>query len=132
MRPPFAPLLLSIAAAGLSGCSGGTPLYAPPESSFITQPITRVEKAIYKACADRGWIASKKSAHLIVATLQLRKHTAVVHITYDTDSYSIRYVSSENLGYRKHSDGRETIHPNFNAWLKNLSVDIGKNLAEQP
>ena len=56
-------------------------------------------------------------------TLNLRSHTAIVDITYDTRTYSIKYKDSTNLGY----DGRN-IHSNYNGWIENLDKGIQTQL----
>ena len=56
---------------------------------------------------------------LVRGTLNLRTHQAVVDIPYDTQRFSIRYVSSSNLDY----DGR-VIHRNYNSWVQNLQNAI--------
>jgi hypothetical protein len=56
---------------------------------------------------------------LMRGMLNLRTHQAVVDIPYDTQRFSIRYVSSSNLDY----DGN-AIHRNYNSWVQNLQNAI--------
>lgn len=67
---------------------------------------------------------------IIDATLHLRTHVAVVRIDYDRDSFSVKYVRSENLNHERRPDGTEVIHPNFNSWVENLIGDIAAALAQ--
>ena len=60
---------------------------------------------------------------LIVGTLNLRTHTAVVDIPYTTTSYSILYKSSVNL-----KQEGNTIHSNYNGWVQNLDQAIKRQL----
>ncbi len=47
-------------------------------------------------------------------------------ITFDTESYSIRYVNSSELRY----DGvKMTIHRKYNHWVSNLIMDINAAIA---
>ena len=52
-------------------------------------------------------------------TLELRKHVAAVAITYDAKSFSINYVSSQNLLQK----GGQ-IHKSYNRWIRNLEGAI--------
>ena len=52
-------------------------------------------------------------------TLKLRRHVAVVAITYDAKSFSINYVSSQNLLQK----GGQ-IHKSYNRWIRNLEGAI--------
>jgi hypothetical protein len=92
--------------------------------------MSEVEAAIYQGCNRRKWIPTKVHDGEIEATLYLRSHVAVVDIDYDKDSFQVHYVRSENLNYRQR-DGEELIHPNYNAWVKNLTADIDAALSQQ-
>ena len=82
-----------------------------------------IKKAIIRAGAGLGWqMKFKKKGH-IVGTLYLRKHVAVVDITYTKNSYNITYKSSQNLNY----DGTN-IHKNYNGWIQNLNRQIQAQL----
>ena len=82
-----------------------------------------IKKAIIRAGAGLGWqMKFKKKGH-IVGTLYLRKHVAVVDITYTKNSYNITYKSSQNLDY----DGTN-IHRNYNGWIQNLNRQIQAQL----
>jgi hypothetical protein len=83
-----------------------------------------VYEAIKLAGASKGWIISKVSDGLAQGQINLRAHEAIVSIPYSNSSYSILYKSSKNLKY----DG-ETIHSNYNGWVKNLKQAIDFRLA---
>ncbi|MBA5248126.1 MAG: hypothetical protein FE834_01125 [Gammaproteobacteria bacterium] len=86
--------------------------------------IENIEKAIVRAGVGLGWVMNKKSDGRIVGKLALRKHLAIVNITYDQNSYSINYVSSSNLDY---ANGK--IHGNYNGWITNLEHAINSQLS---
>lgn len=78
-----------------------------------------IKKAIFRAGTSLGWVLKYKKEGQILATLVLRKHVAIVNITYNKKSYSITYKDSQNLDY----DGK-TIHQNYNGWVTNLNKGI--------
>ena len=55
----------------------------------------------------------------LLATLLVRKHTAVVTVTYSPQSFGIAYESSVNLDFEDRGVQR-LIHPNYNKWVHNL------------
>jgi hypothetical protein len=61
---------------------------------------------------------------MLVGTLQLRTHTAVVAIPYSPRSYSVQYRSSVNL-----DEKGGTIHKNYNGWIQNLTRGINAQLS---
>ncbi|WP_428088022.1 hypothetical protein [Candidatus Thioglobus sp.] len=113
--------VIAISLALLVGC--GTAPVRNVDSAAISgaHSITSVEKAINRAGASLGWNVNKKSDGHMVGKLALRRHLAVVDITYNQSSYSIKYVDSSNLNY---ADGK--IHTNYNGWIQNLekAIDI--------
>jgi hypothetical protein len=123
-------LLIAICAILEPGCARRAILQPQPRVSFAPLPVNDVEAAIYEGCNRRKWIPSKVRDGDIEATLYLRSHVAVVDIVYDKDSFQVHYVRSENLNY-KQRDGEELIHPNYNAWVKNLTADIDAALSQQ-
>jgi hypothetical protein len=84
----------------------------------------QVRSAIVRAGAVLGWRMVDENPNVLVGTLQLRTHTAVVEIPYSTSSYSIKYRSSVNLDERGGS-----IHKNYNGWIQNLTRDINAQLS---
>ena len=78
-----------------------------------------VEKSIIRAGASLGWRIKRISNGHMEGILHLRKHVAVVDITFNKKTYNITYKSSENLNY----DGTN-IHNNYNGWVQNLDRAI--------
>ena len=111
--------VVAVTLALLVGC--GTAPVRNVDSAMISgdNSIVNVEKAIIRAGAGLGWMMSKKADGHILGKLALRKHLAVVDITYDKNTYSIKYKDSTNLDY----NGLE-IHTNYNGWIENLQKAI--------
>lgn len=93
------------------------------ENAGLTAPgkvtMQQVEKAIYRGAADRGWTVRRLEPGNLEATIHVRYHMAMVQITHDTETFSITYKDSRNLGY----DGTQ-IHRNYNRWILNLRKAI--------
>jgi hypothetical protein len=85
--------------------------------------LADVQKAITKAGVGLGWQMKPVGPGKIVGTLVLREHTAVVDITYDLKTFSIKYKDSTNLNY----DGTN-IHRRYNTWIQTLDRQIRVNL----
>lgn len=85
-----------------------------------------VQKAITRAGATLGWQMEDAGPGHMIGTLHLRNHVAVVDITYDTKSYSIKYKDSTNLQY---DASKGEIHKNYNGWVQNLENGIRVQLA---
>lgn len=86
--------------------------------------MQQVEKAIITAGARLGWKMKAVSPGVMVGTLAIRSHLAVVDITYNIQEYSITYKNSSNLKY----DGTN-IHSNYNGWVQNLDKSINAELS---
>ena len=107
-----------------TGCRTSPILNVPNQA--IVAPNDKVTtndiyKAIARAGASLGWNMEKKSDGVILATLNLRNHQAVVIIKYTKEDYSIMYKSSKNL---KFNAEKQTIHSNYNGWIQNLEKAI--------
>jgi hypothetical protein len=111
--------IIIVSLALLAGC--GTALVRNVDSAMIAgnHSVANIEKAIVRAGTGLGWVMTKKSDKHIVGKLALRKHLAVIDITFDENSYSIKYKDSTNLGYNGSS-----IHSNYNGWIQNLQKAI--------
>ena len=121
-------LLVAFAAAALAACATQAPIYnvkgAPLETPGGKPPtMAEVEKAIVRAGAALAWKMQPVKPGHVVGTLNLRTHTAVVDITYDTRTFNITYKDSVDLNY----DGTN-IHRNYNGWIQNLDKGIRAQL----
>jgi hypothetical protein len=84
--------------------------------------VDEVRRAIFNACLKRGWTPRIGADGTIVASILVRgRHYAEVGISWDADSYSIRYRDSRELDYD--AEDRE-IHGNYNRWVDLLSKGI--------
>lgn len=85
--------------------------------------MASVESAIIRAGGSLGWVMKIEKPGLIVGTLSLRTHVAVVEIPFSATTYSIIYRSSVNL---EQQGGN--IHSNYNGWITNLNQAIQRQL----
>jgi len=110
----------------LVGCRTA-PLYdvnAAPVVANKAVTLPDVEKAIMRAGAGLGWQIVSRAPGQAEGTLALRTHRAIVDISYDTKTYSIKYKDSSGLEY----DGTN-IHSNYNGWIQNLDKAIRSQLS---
>lgn len=108
------------------GCSRSVPLHNLDNQTIISQSplsLETVETSIVKGGRTLGWQIKVVGPGHIVATLNIRRHQAVVDIPFDTEKYSIEYKDSTNLDY----DGTR-IHPNYYRWVNNLNKEIQRAL----
>ena len=108
----------------LTGFGAGAPIMDVVSAPIPPNPsatMEAVEKAILRAGLTLGWQMTPRGPGQVEGVLNLRKHQAVVDITYDTRAYNITYRASTNLDY---DAGRRTIHSNYNGWIQNLDKGI--------
>lgn len=108
----------------LTGFGSGAPIYNVLSSPIPPNPaatMENIQKAVMRAGLTLGWQIAPKGPGQIEGVLILRKHRAVVDITYDTKSFNINYKDSANLDY---SEKDKTIHSNYNGWIQNLEKGI--------
>jgi hypothetical protein len=110
-----------------AGCRSN-PVYNVEDAAIVTgktqASAEEVRNAIIRAGSSLGWIMKPAGTGSILATLNLRKHVAVVDIKYNTKTYSILYKNSQNLDY----DG-VNIHSNYNGWIQRLNQTIQAQLS---
>jgi hypothetical protein len=112
--------------AVVAGCRGGGQIYNVKDAPITTatgkeMTLEQVTKAIVEAGAGLNWTMAVVKPGQIVGTLNLRSHTAVVDITYNTKTYDITYKNSVNLKYNAE---KNTIHQNYRGWVMNLDNAI--------
>ena len=109
----------------LSACARTQPVLNITDEPVVTRSgetpsLAEVRSAIITACNDKEWLVdSSVEDNVIIATVHVRQHTAVVDIRYSPESYSISYRDSAVLLY----DG-QVIHRNYNKWVQLLSERI--------
>lgn len=124
-----AAILGAASMASHAACSRCAPIQNvadAPVPSASGKPLSNedVKKAIMRAGATLGWKMEAEKPGRVMATLNIRTHTAVVEIPYSPKSYSINYKSSVNL-----NEAEGQIHNNYNGWVKNLAKGIDAQLA---
>lgn len=78
---------------------------------------TDMRAALIRGGAAHDWVFRDIEPGLIEATLNVRKHQLVMHISYTPNDYSLKYVSSvELLDKRKPN----RIHEAYLRWCNNL------------
>ena len=111
----LATLTFVVAAMAITACvNHATDIYNVELSSYNateTLDAKRAEQAIKTAGSKIGWEMDTIRPGLIRGTLNVRKHLAVVDISYDGDRFSIDYVESENLAYDVE---KNLIHKSYN------------------
>ena len=110
----------------VAACTG-TPVYnveSQPLAVSGNPSLGAVERAIRRAAANRGWTVKKLGPGRMEGRLALRRHVALIDITYTRSTLSITYKDSQNLNY----DGK-TIHKNYNSWVQNLAKDINAQVS---
>jgi len=94
----------------------------PPAGKVLT--AEQVKLSIVRAGAALGWKVVEDKPGVLIATLEIRKHQAIVEIPYSTTKFSITYKSSINLD---ESNGQ--IHKAYNGWILNLTKGINTQAA---
>lgn len=88
--------------------------------------IELIQRAIIAGCAQRGWACQAIRPGEIRAVLHLRQHMAEALISFNTESFSVKYVNSTELRY---DAAENTIHRKYNQWIANLISDINGAIA---
>jgi hypothetical protein len=121
---------LTVAAVVLMSACTTAPIMNVDKAAVTTasgKSLTReqVRTAIVGAGAALGWVFKDEAPGLMVGTLNLRTHSAVIEIPYSESNYSVKYRSSSNLEEK----GGGTIHKNYNGWIQNLQRGINARLS---
>ena len=115
-------------AVALAGCTTAPILNVSeaPAASASGKPLSRdqVRSAIVRAGASLGWQMKDENPNMLVGSIMLRNHTAVVEIPYSANNYSVKYRSSTNL-----NEANGNIHKNYNGWIQNLTRGINAQLS---
>ena len=117
--------LLLIASFAITACGTRTIYNVPVTKIHAKSSSETVYRAIRNAGISLGWKIRKIKPGVAEGKLALRSHVAVVRISYNKSSYSIRYVQSTNL---KYNPKKQTIHSNYNGWIQNLEKAIDARL----
>ena len=129
--------ILVIVLTLLVGCERVRPIYEVKDraipATFKGLGLKEIEKRIVNAAQATHWLASTVRPGLVRATNSWRRHTAVVYVEYNANSYSIRHVSSQNLleGIGRTETaytGQKVIHRNYNKRVRQLESEIDRRL----
>ena len=109
------------------GCGGGSILDARSPFSTASQHATldSVGRTIITASAFKGWKPTVAGEGHIIATRRHAGRMAKVDITYDTASFEIAYLDSDNMQY----DGK-SISSTYNQWVDDLREEIKTRLSQ--
>jgi len=100
----------------------------PAKVDGSSHTVEAVQAAIIRGCTERTWVPVVEGEGTIHASIAVRgKHFAEIDIPFSASSYSIIYVSSENLDYNAE---RQRIHRNYNNWIVKLSASINRAIQE--
>lgn len=125
MKRLITALVLAISLGACASTNTSAPIVNVQDHAIPARAQGRDTDAIItSALVFRGWQVESRAPGRIDAFLAVRVHRAAITITYDQDSYSIAYRSSENLGATD-----TNIHRNYNRWIANLDYDIQVRLA---
>ena len=121
----IAALALVVALAGCNSAPIQNVSQAPAISAS-GKPLSRdqVRGAIVRAGAALGWQMKDEGPNMLVGTIALRNHSAVIEIPYSANNYSVKYRSSANL-----DEKNGNIHKNYNGWIQNLQRGINAQLS---
>lgn len=87
--------------------------------------LEEIGKAITRGGSAAGWQMSEVRPGHIVGTYRIRKHLALVDVTYSTSTYDIKFKDGDpGLRY----DGTN-IHQNYNDWVAELEKVIRAHLS---
>ena len=87
-----------------------------PESN-----LRKIERSIKIAGRSLNWRTRKLAPGKMIGKLNVRSHMAVVDIYYSLKFFSIIYRDSNRLNYNVRNN---SIHLNYNRWIKNLEKAI--------
>lgn len=131
MKQIGAVILLLVTVSALSACDKRVPVEnvtAAPLGASADATLEQVTAMIEQTCFRRGWEVLEKQPGRMTAMLSVSggKHRVTANIAYDTKSFSISYVDSQNMNYRT-TAGTGQIHPKYNIWVNQLRQDIEAN-----
>jgi hypothetical protein len=123
-------VIYSFIAITLGACaSASVPVHnfsAVPINAKSAPTLDDVGKAIVKAGVAAGWQMSDIKPGHIIGTYKIRKHMAIVDVTYSPTAYNIAFKSGDDS--LRYDSQAQTIHQNYNGWVENLDVVIRAHL----
>jgi hypothetical protein len=86
-----------------------------------------IKRAFTVGGARRGWTFTDAGPDKMILKLDVRTHTLMMELTYETGKYSLKYKESINLDYKDEA-GKRTIHRSYVNWNTNLMNDARSEL----
>ena len=129
------PYLMALAVVGVVGSTSiaHSANLKDPEPSLWGCDLSpeQVLQGIRAGLVGRGWIVTEDDGqgNLVAQILVRAKHTLIVDIVYNDQSFDINYKDSDNLDYRIRRNGTVNIHRNANSWMNNIRMDITAQLS---
>lgn len=113
---------LSCGALLVSGCLAPQAPCVVKDVPVVMREGRQLKDAIIVAAQVKGWTASPAAPGVVRCTLVKGTHKVVVDVKYAAEkSFSIQYVSSENM---KYDAAAGTISRKYNQWVRNLDRQI--------
>jgi hypothetical protein len=81
--------------------------------------------------AVRGWVVEQEVGSRVLARLHRRTHVAKVWVDYSEEQIEFRYGGSDGLECKQEGDSCRSIHGNYNRWVRNLALDISRELTKR-
>ncbi len=92
-------------------------------------PVADLQKAVVNAAINRNWIPTVTAENCVRCDITVRnKHRVVIDVIISSQQIIFRYVASENMDYNPNK--KKKIHRKYEGWLKNLGVEINKEIAK--
>lgn len=115
-----------------------SPHHAPEGAS-----LGEIGQWIAVGASRGGWVLMKQEPGRMTLRLEVRRHVAMVDVTYDETDFSIAYRDSINLNYSEKGKARfvnkrrieipgPRIHRNYNRWVNELADEIRISLVNPP
>jgi hypothetical protein len=115
----------------LASCNRVQPIYDVPGHSIPAASrdlnSTQITEAIIQTAQTDGWLVERMSATEIRATDKWKGHAAVVIISHDGKTFSIRNGGSTNL-----LQANGNIHKAYNERVRKLEAEIERRLYRNP
>lgn len=96
----------------------------------------QIQQAISRAGSLHQWTTTPNGDNKVVASVNVRgKHSVVVDISWNAETFSIQYKSSLNMEYADQARGLSmqsgpVIHPSYNKWVASLRDSIQSELSK--
>lgn len=96
--------------------------------------LSKIKETLDLATTNAGWevqqpVEDGKAGRFIAfKNIDNKKHTATVQVYYNTEKFSIIYITSTNLAEAT-CGGRIFLHKNYNVWVNQLKTAISRSLA---